>query len=97
MSQQTELKKTSLVKPFSHAIAGLLIGSSLMFSGVTNADNGMADLKKVLQGQIELMKPELQDKVKGLSTDTKMSLMAILAMHSRYSDKATLRQFLLDV
>ena len=97
MSQQTELKKTSLVKPFSHAIAGLLIGSSLMFSGVTNADNGMADLKKVLQGQIELMKPELQDKVKGLSTDTKMSLMAILAMHSRYSDKATLRQVMLEV
>ncbi len=76
---------------------GLVIGASLMMSGIASADNGMAELKKVLQGQIELMKPELQDKVKALSTDTKMSLMAILAMHSRYSDKATLRQVMLEV
>ena len=76
---------------------GLVLGASLMMSGTASADNGMSELKKVLQGQIELMKPELQDKVKALSTDTKMSLMAILAMHSRYSDKATLRQVMLEV
>ncbi len=50
-----------------------------------------------MQKQLDLMKPELQSKVKGLSTDTKMSIMAILAMHNRYSDKATLRQVMLEV
>ncbi|MCP4078206.1 MAG: cytochrome c [Gammaproteobacteria bacterium] len=68
-----------------------------MVSATATADDGMAELKKVLQGQIKLMKPELQQKVKALSTDTKMSLMAILAMHSRYSDQATLRQVMLEV
>lgn len=97
MSEQSYKNISSFLKPFSRAIAGLVISSSIMFAGTVNADNGMAELKKVLQGQIELMKPELQEKVKDLSTDTKMSLMAILAMHSRYSDKATLRQVMLEV
>jgi len=86
-------RKSKMISKFF----GLVIGASLMIAGTANADDGMAELKKVLQGQIELMKPELQDKVKALSTDTKMSLMAILAMHSRYSDKATLRQVMLEV
>lgn len=69
-----------------------------MFASINaTADDGMAELKKVLQSQIEMMKPELQEKVNGLSTDTKMSLMAILAMHSEYSDQATLRQVMLEV
>lgn len=97
MSQATDKAVHNLLKPFGHALIGLLIGSSIMVSGAANADSGMAELKKVLQSQIELMKPELQEKVKGLSTDTKMSLMAILAMHSRYSDKATMRQVMLEV
>ncbi len=97
MSQRINNSLFRYLKPLGHAMAGLLIGSSLLLSGTANADSGMAELKKVLQGQIELMKPELQSKVKDLSTDTKMSLMAILAMHSRYSDKATLRQVMLEV
>ena len=91
------MSQHNFLKPFSHAVIALFIGSSVLISGVASADNGMSELKKVLQGQIELMKPDLQDKVKALSTDTKMSLMAILAMHSRYSDKATLRQVMLEV
>ena len=70
--------------------------SSTAFVPATQADD-MADLKKVLQSQVEMMTPELQKKVNALSTDTKMSLMAILAMHSRYSEKATLRQVMLEV
>jgi hypothetical protein len=77
-------------------VIAIFISSTLFSSGVA-ADDGMAELKKLLQGQIELMKPELQEKVKGLSTDTKMTLMSILAMHSRYSNKATLRQVMLEV
>ncbi|TVT58867.1 MAG: hypothetical protein FHK82_03420 [Sedimenticola thiotaurini] len=57
----------------------------------------MEELKKVLEGQIALMKPELQEKVKGLSMDTKMQLMAILAMHNRNSDKVTMRQVMTEV
>ena len=88
-------------KPFKitmmSTIAALFFGSSVLVSTVKADDSGMAELKKVLQGQIALMKPELQEKVKGLSTDTKMLLMSILAMHSHYSDKATLRQVMLEV
>lgn len=78
---------------FVPAVAALFIAGS----PVSSADSGMDDLKKVMKGQLEVMKPELQEKVKNLSTDTKMSLMAILAMHSRYSDEATLRQVMLEV
>jgi hypothetical protein len=74
------------------AIAGLLTSS-----GAFAMDPGMAELKKVLEGQIALMKPELQEKVKGLSMDTKMLLMSILAMHNRNSDKVTMRQVMTEV
>jgi mono/diheme cytochrome c family protein len=77
--------------------ASLAISSSFISSTAIAGEPGMTELKKVLQGQIELMKPELQKKVKGLSMDTKMSLMAILAMHSRYSDRATMRQVMTEV
>ncbi|MCU7931260.1 MAG: cytochrome c [Candidatus Thiodiazotropha sp. (ex Codakia rugifera)] len=75
----------------------MLIGSAFLTSNVSAADPGMEELKKVLQGQIELMTPELQEKVKGLSMDTKMSLMAILAMHNRYSKSVTMRQVMTEV
>lgn len=82
---------------YSSIAAVMLIGSTFLTSNVSAADPGMEELKKVLQGQIELMKPELQEKVKGLSMDTKMSLMAILAMHNRYSKSVTMRQVMTEV
>ena len=82
---------------FSSIAAVMLIGSAFLTSHVSAADPGMEELKKVLQGQIELMTPELQEKVKGLSMDTKMSLMAILAMHNRYSKRVTMRQVMTEV
>lgn len=81
----------------SSVTAAVLCGSAILAANVSAAEPGMEELKKVLQGQIELMTPELQKKVKGLSTDTKMSLMAILAMHNRYSDRATMRQVMTEV
>jgi hypothetical protein len=77
--------------------ASMIIGSALFSANSAAAEPGMAELKKVLEGQIALMKPELQEKVKDLSMDTKMSLMAILAMHSRYSERATMRQVMTEV
>ena len=75
----------------------MLFGSTIFASNAGAAEPGMAELKKVLESQIDLMKPELQKKVKGLSMDTKMSIMAILAMHSRYSERATMRQVMTEV
>ncbi|MCW8964268.1 MAG: hypothetical protein OQL16_10770 [Gammaproteobacteria bacterium] len=104
MLQDGKQKNTAPFKPLRKAILSTIASMVLVFfvSGIpaassASADEGMAELKKLLQGQIDLMKPELQEKVKGLSTDTKMTLMSILAMHSRYSDKATLRQVMLEV
>jgi len=80
------------------SIASLLAISTLFAPPSALAiDPGMEELKKVLEGQIALMKPELQEKVKDLSMDTKMTLMSILAMHSRYSKRATMRQVMTEV
>jgi cytochrome c556 len=88
--------KVKKVMPLISITAALLIGSFVSVSNVS-AEPSMDKLKATLQSQIDMMKPELETKVKGLSTDTKMSMMAILAMHNRYSDKATLRQVMLEV
>jgi len=88
-----KIKKTST--PVSMAVIMFVI--SLAITSNSYAAPDMSELKATLQGQIDLMKPELQTKVKALSTDTKMSLMAILAMHNRYSEKATMRQVMLEV
>jgi hypothetical protein len=80
------------------AASALIAAVGFLFSfNATAMDPGMAELKKMLEGQIALMKPELQEKVKGLSMDTKMTLMSILAMHNRYSDRATMRQVMTEV
>jgi len=88
--------KTKKIMPFIFITAALLM-SSFVFTSNVSAEPSLNELKAKLQSQIDMMKPELATKVKGLSTDTKMSLMAILAMHNRYSDKATLRQVMLEV
>jgi hypothetical protein len=90
------LNKRNLFKVVKTYSLTTILALSVLPNAVS-ANSDMDDLKRVLQGQIEMMKPELQAKVEDLSTDTKMSLMAILAMHSRYSDKATLRQVMLEV
>ncbi len=104
MSQQNTWGNTisnSFFRPFKRnimaAFMACTIGSTALVANVQADDSGLAELKSVLQGQIDMMTPELQKEVKGLSTDTKMLLMSILAMHSRYSDKATLRQVMLEV
>jgi len=93
-------KKNSIKKPFMASmkagVVAVTLGAITMVTPVQSQE-GMDELKELLQGQIKLMKPELQQKVKGLSTDTKMSLMAILSMHNRYSEKASLRQVMLEV
>lgn len=74
----------------------LFISSSILATNA-QAQTGMDDLKKVMKAQYQMMQPNLQNKVDDLSTDTKMSLMTILSMHSRQSQQATLRQVMLEV
>ena len=95
MLRKNKLLKT--VKTYSLTAAITLSVGGLTTTSVANADSSMSELKKVLKSQIAMMKPELQSKVAGLSADTKKSIMAILAMHNRTSDKATLRQVMLEV
>ncbi|MFK5913380.1 MAG: hypothetical protein QM484_03325 [Woeseiaceae bacterium] len=80
----------------SYLIPLIFVATSMMGANAQAADS-MDGLKKVMKGQLAIMKPKLRNKVENLSTDTKMSLMSILAMHSRYSEKATLRQVMLEV
>ena len=74
-----------------------LMATGLTATPVSAADNGMMALKERMQNQMKIMKPELKEKVQALSMDTKMSLMAIMAMHNRSSNQATLRQVMLEV
>jgi hypothetical protein len=84
------------IRRSSFAVA-MLVGCTVFASNLNAGEPGMEELKKVLQGQLALTTPELQEKAKGLSMDTKMSLMAILAMHNRYSERATMRQVMTEV
>ncbi len=84
-------------KLFTPVAMALLVSSMVSFNPVYAESPSMDDLKATMKKQLDLMKPELKDKVQGLSPDTKMLIMSILAMHNRYSDKATLRQVMLEV
>jgi len=77
----------------------VLFVSSGMASAASQqgASPDMQKIKKLMQEQIALMKPELQKKVKALSPQTKKSLLMIYAKHNRHSDKLTLRQVMHEV
>ena len=96
---QADMKKQGRSKAGRVILSGLVgiaLAGSLGLATSVSAQ-GIADLKAHMQKQMKIMKPELKEKVKSLSMDTKMSMMAIMAMHSRSSDKATLRQVMLEV
>ncbi len=84
-------------------IRNLTIGTALLVSiSSVHAADGMSKekmmaMKKVMQSDIALMKPDLQKQVKGLSKMTKMQLMKIVAGHSRRSKQLTLRQVMHEV
>ena len=64
------------IRRSSIAVA-MLVGCTVFASNLNAGEPGREELNKVLQGQIALTTPELQEKVKGLSTDVcKMDYMA---------------------
>jgi len=52
---------------------------------------------KIVQQQLSLMKPELQQKIKALSPEIKQFVAHVAAKHSRKSDTATLAQVMQEV
>lgn len=90
----TKKPPTTLKKHIAFITAAFLISSTAVASDATSRQQ---EVKQVMQQQIQLMKPELQKKVKVLSPATKKSLMNILMQHTRYSNTATLRQVMTEV
>lgn len=89
-------RKFSLGKPHALMIA------LAMTAGITSATAGEPgpDAKagmQIVQKQLGLMTPELQQKVKALSPEIKQFLAHVAAKHTRKSDTATLAQVMQEV
>lgn len=77
------------------AAIGLSAGVTLAQAQSPSPD--MQKLQQMMGQQISLMKPELQQKVKALSPQTKKLLLQIYGQHSRHSNQVTLRQVMHEV
>jgi hypothetical protein len=76
-------------------LAALALGTaSPVFA---QSGGNMAEQMALMEKQVALMKPELQQKVKALSPQTKKLLLELLAQHTRYSDRVTFRQVMHEV
>lgn len=94
----------SVSKVIQHlAIAtAFIVSSSAAYANENNRDHAMDKetmmaMQKIMKSDMALMKPDLQEQVKGLSKQTKMELMKILSGHSRRSKQLTLRQVMHEV
>jgi len=92
-----EIRPSTAFRSLFAASCMALLSVGLATPPASAAESGMTALKERMQNQMKIMKPELKEKVQALSIDTKMSLMAIMAMHNRSSNQATLRQVMLEV
>ncbi len=83
----------------STTVATLLAVVALGTASLAFAQAGgdMNEQMALMQKQVALMKPELQQKVKALSPETKKLLLQLLAQHTRYSDRVTFRQVMHEV
>lgn len=77
------------------AALGLSAGIGLAQAQPAGPD--MQKLQQMMNQQISLMKPELQQKVKALSPKTKKLLLKIYSQHNRHSNQITLRQVMHEV
>ncbi|PLX62106.1 MAG: hypothetical protein C0630_07660 [Sedimenticola selenatireducens] len=73
------------------------LSASVSVAQAQNAAPDMQKLQQMMGQQISLMKPELQEKVKALSPQTKKLLLQIYGQHTRHSNKVTLRQVMHEV
>lgn len=77
-----------------HLLAAAALGTASLAFG-QGAD--MKEQMVLMQKQMALMTPELQQKVKALSPETKQLLLKLLSQHTRYSDRVTFRQVMHEV
>lgn len=71
--------------------------SALLFGGAAVAQQPPPQVMEMMKAQMSLMTPELQQRVKALSPQTKMELAKIYTKHTRRSDTLTLRQVMHEV
>lgn len=88
-------------KPFIPSLLACLLAFTVPL-GMSSASAGeaKADPKagmQIVQKQLALMTPELQQKVKALSPDIKQFLAHVAAKHTRKSESATLAQVMQEV
>lgn len=82
----------------STTVTTLLAALALGTASLAFAQGGdMKEQMALMEKQVALMKPELQQKVKALSPQTKKLLLQLLAQHTRYSDRVTFRQVMHEV
>ena len=82
------------------AAALLISGVALAESPAPARDAGKGpspEVMAMMNEQVKLMTPELQQRVKSLSPETKMALAKIYGQHTRRSDTLTLRQVMHEV
>ena len=96
---QNSVRSKSLQYLVTRMVGVTIIGIVMLvgYAAVADAQPEQQNIQQIMQSQIKLMKPELQQKVQALSPDTKKLLMKILSQHSRYSETATLRQVMTEV
>lgn len=89
------------VKSFTSKAISLAAALSLLagigLAQAQDANPKMQELQQLMNQQISLMKPELQQKIKALSPQTKKLLLQIYGQHSRHSNQVTLRQVMHEV
>lgn len=85
------------IKKGAVLLAAITLSASVSVVQAQNAAPDMQKLQQMMGQQISLMKPELQEKVKALSPQTKKLLLQIYGQHTRHSDKVTLRQVMHEV
>jgi len=87
----------AIVKKAIALTAALGLTATVGLAQAQDADAKMQKLQKMMNQQIALMKPELQQKVKALSPKTKKLLLQIYGQHTRHSNQVTLRQVMHEV
>lgn len=85
------------IKKGAVLLAAIGLSAGVTMAQAQNAAPDMQKLQQMMGQQISLMKPELQQKVKALSPQTKKLLLQIYGQHTRHSKQVTLRQVMHEV
>ncbi len=85
----------SSVKTLSLVWAGTL--GAALFIGAQAVAEQPVPADQQMQKMLQMYKPELREKVKSLSPETRKKLLQMLSLHTNRSNKATFRQVMQEV